>query len=490
MDLNTKSIKHNRITSALSHAPRNRSVAFALVFFALLGSAARSGEDVPRNVRITIDPTNQIASISEDFIGFGYETSAVAQPRFFNRNNTRMIKLYGNLSQHGLIRIGGDVSDHTQYIANGVPAAKTDKEVSVINWANLADLGDFARATGWSVMWGLNLGTGTAAQAVEEAVAVDRALGANLHSFEVGNEVDLLPKYSNNYAAYRRAFAEYKAAIRSQLPRAVFSGPDAADNFKFIKNFVAEQATDMQLVTQHYYRGDAHKSGATMNHLLAHDKSFDTRLSALQDLCDRNRLDYRINEVNSFYNGGKPGVSDAFGSALWCLDFMLDLAAHGCDGVNMQTDLNRLGSISYYSPIVHDAAGVCTARPEYYGMLAFAMVAHGELLGTSFDAGNLNIAAYASQDTQGTYFLTVINKESKRDISITCSAPGGTTVVEAYRLSAPALGATTNVTFAGSAVADDGTWSPLPPETVPTTAGDASCNVPHASAIVLKFRRD
>ena len=89
--------------------------------------------------------TNQIASISEDFMGFGYETSAVAQPRFFNRNNTRMIKLYGNLSQHGLIRIGGDVSDHTLYMANGVSAAKTDKEVSVINWANLTDLGDFIR---------------------------------------------------------------------------------------------------------------------------------------------------------------------------------------------------------------------------------------------------------------------------------------------------------------------------------------------------------
>jgi hypothetical protein len=488
--MNTTSIKHGRIHSTLSHASWNCSVALAVVFFALLGSPARSAEEVPRNVRIQINPANRIASISEDFIGFGYETSAVAQARFFNRNNARMIKLYGNLSQHGLIRIGGNVSDHTQYIAGGVPAAKTDKLVSVINGANLADLGDFARATGWRVMWGLNLGTGTAAQAVEEAVAVDRALGANLHSFEVGNEVDLLPKYSNNYAAYRRAFAEYKAAIRSQLPRAMFSGPDAAGNFKFIKNFVAEQAADMELVTQHYYRGDANKPDATMNHLLARDKAFETQLSALRDLCDRNRLEYRINEVNSFYNGGKPGVSDAFGSALWCLDLMLELAAHGCDGVNLQTDLNRLGFISYYSPIVHDAAGVCTARPEYYGMLAFAMVAHGEMLGTSFDAGNLNVAAYASQDTQGTYFLTVINKESKHDISITCAAPAGTTVVEAFRLSAPALGATTNVTFAGSAVADDGTWSPLPPETVPTTAGDARCNVPHASAIVLKFRRD
>jgi hypothetical protein len=474
----------------MNQASWNRSIAIALAFSALLVPAARSSEKLPPDIRIKIDPADRVANISEDFIGFGYETSAVAQPRFFTGSNARMIQLYRNLSQHGLIRIGGNVSDHTYYIANGVPAAKTDKEVSIINWANLADLGNFVRATGWSVMWGLNLGTGTASQAAEEAVAVDRALGANLHSFEVGNEVDLLPKYSNDYAAYHRAFADYKSAIRSQLPHAAFSGPDAADNFKFIKNFVAEQAADMKLVTHHYYRGNANSQSATMKHLLNGDKPFDTRLSALEDLSSRNRLNYRINEVNSYYNGGKPGVSDAFGSALWCLDFMLDVAAHGGSGVNMQTDLNRLGFISYYSPIVHDNAGVCTARPEYYGMLAFAMVAHGNLLGTSFDAGNLNVSAYASQDTHGIFFLTLINKESKRDISIACSEPGGTTIVEAYRLSAPALESTTNVTFSGSAVADNGTWSPLPPESVPTIAGDVHCGVPRASAVVLKFRRD
>jgi len=31
-------------------------------------------------------------------------------------------------------------------------------------------------------------------------------------------------------------------------------------------------------------------------------------------------LEYRINEVNSFSGGGKEGISDTFGSALWCLD--------------------------------------------------------------------------------------------------------------------------------------------------------------------------
>jgi len=79
-----------------------------------------------------------------------------------------------------------------------------------------------------------------------------------------------------------------------------------------------------------------------------------------------------------------------FASALWCLDYMFNLAAHGCGGVNMETDVNQLGFISHYSPIVHDANGVCSARPEYYGMLAFAMAGHGELIKVSIEKIEVN----------------------------------------------------------------------------------------------------
>jgi hypothetical protein len=34
-------------------------------------------------------------------------------------------------------------------------------------------------------------------------------------------------------------------------------------------------------------------------------------------------------------------------------------------------------------------------------VLVFAMVGHGEMLGTSFDPGNSNVAAYATRDAQG-----------------------------------------------------------------------------------------
>ena len=84
-------------------------------------------------VKIQVDAKAVANHISPDFIGLGYETSAVAQSNYFSADNASLIQLYRNLSPHGLIRIGGNVSDHTKFVSNGIPAVHTDTEVSIIN---------------------------------------------------------------------------------------------------------------------------------------------------------------------------------------------------------------------------------------------------------------------------------------------------------------------------------------------------------------------
>ena len=456
----------------------------------MCGASSHAAEQGRGAVRIRIDDATVLAKIADDFMGFGYETSAVAQPGYFSGKNARLINLYKNLGPHGLIRIGGNVSDHTRFVADGSPAAKTEREVTIINQSKLNDLGDFARETGWRVMWGLNLGTGTKDEAAEEAVAVDRALGASLQSFEIGNEVDLLKKYAKDYDAYHAAYAEYKAAIRKRLPGAAFSGPDSAASVAFVERFVTAESGDMKLATHHYYRTGAHDPKATIETLLARDGGFDHRLDQLRTLCAGHHVEYRINETNSFFGGGKEGVSDTFASALWCLDYMLDLAAHGCAGVNMETDINQHGFISHYSPIVHDAAGVCSARPEYYGMLAFAMAGHGQMLKTTIDAGGINVVAYAIRDAHGAISLVAINKDLARDATIEFSAPAGFNKAEVYRLRAASANATTDVTFGGSSVAEDGTWHPAAPELSQLAPGGARFLIPRGSASVVRFIHD
>lgn len=462
-----------------------RMIAAILAFLPFGPAHAREQES--HAVSIQIDTSRSSGRIPDDYLGFGYETSAVAQPGFFAAKNSRMIRLYRNLSAHGLIRIGGNISDHTSYVPDGMAAARTERQVTIINQSNLDDLGEFAGATGWRVMWGLNLGTGTKEEAAEEAVAVDRALGSSLQSFEVGNEVDLMRKYARNFDSYHAAYIAYKAAIRARLPRAVFSGPDVAGDFSWVEQFVAAESPDIALVTHHYYLGGARDPKSTIERLLARDTAFDTRLQQLQTACAAKHVNYRINETNSFFGGGKEGVSDTFGSALWCLNYLFDLASHGCAGANLETDLNQLGFISFYSPIVHDAKGICSARPEYYGLLAFAMAGRGELLPCQVEKDEINLTAYATRDAHGTIYLIVINKDLTRDARVACGSPGVFGEPWIYRLTAASADAKSGVTFGGSTVADNGSWAPIVRDSVPMNLAIVRFSVPHASAAVLEF---
>jgi hypothetical protein len=458
---------------------------FAFLLFALVNAPARADVAVP--VNITLDPVTKLARIPDDFLGFGYETSAVAQPGFFAAGNSRMVHLYQNLTPHGLIRIGGNVSDHTMYDPDGAVVVNAQNKVTVINRACLTDLGGFAKASGWSVMWGLNLGTGTKQMAVDEAVAVDQALGTSLQSFQIGNEVDFLPNFKHKYDAYHAAWADYKSGVREKLPHAVFSGPDVANSLPFFEQFVTDESADMLTATHHYYRSDMSDKRATMDFLLAHDDAFDKRLDKLRVACEPHHIPFRINEVNSFSGGGKPSVSDTFASALWVLDYSFTLASHGCAGVNIETDINHRAFISWYSPIVHDEKMICAARPEYYGLLAFAMASHGDLIKTTCDKSDLNLSTYATRAADGTTWLVVINKDLKSDAAVEAAIPEGTKSAEAFRLTAPAIDSKTDTAFAGATVGDDGTWHPGKGEPVLVTGRTVHVTVPHATAALIKI---
>jgi hypothetical protein len=437
-------------------------------------------------VKIQVDPNTILSHISAGFLGFGYETSAVAQTNFFNPRNATMVRLYRNLSTNGLIRVGGIISDHTKFVPDGVPVAQTQKGVTIINQTNLADLGGFARATGWKVMWGLNLGTGSKGGAAQEAAAVSAALGGSLQSFEIGNEVENL---LHDYNAYHAAYVDYKSAIRAVLPEAPFSGPDSVGNWRYVTNFVATESEDMKLITMHYYRGGAGNTNATLARLLRRDTNWDKKLGDLRQLSRARGLAYRINEVNSFSGGGKKGVSDTFGSALWCLDYLFILASYECEGVNMETDINQLGFISHYSPIVHDEGWQCQARPEYYGLLAFSLAARGEVLKLTLEKSAINLSAYATVDLNGPVWITIINKDFVLDAATEINLPEGYNSASAFRLSAPAMESKDHVTLAGAEVSSDGSWTPGPAEKVSVTGEKVQVLVPHASALLLQLRR-
>jgi hypothetical protein len=438
-----------------------------------------------QTVRITLDPDSVQSRIADDFIGFGYETSAVAREGYFRPGNTRLVQLYRTLGPHGLVRIGGNVSDHTRFIPDGAPQVQSEKGTTVINQKVLQEFGDFLRATGWKAMWGLNLGSASEEEAVQEALAVHRALGDRLQSLEIGNEVDLLPRFEG-FESYYEAYKEYKGAIRGAYPEAAFSGPDVAGKTQWAVDFAAGEAKDLRLLTHHYYRTGARRPEATIETLLRPDPAFRVKLEKLQQTCLQRGICFRINEVNSFYGGGKPWVSDTFASALWCLGFMFEVASYGGAGVNLETDINQMAWVSHYSPIFRDSAGQLMARPEYYGMLAFAMAGQGDLVGLAASPTDASLTAYATRSAAGSLWITTLNKDLSRQVTLELVLPRGHSRAEAYRLTAPSIESRDQVTLAGTRVSAQGTWSPGPAERIDVMEGIASLPVPAASAVLVR----
>src|ERR1700676_5625594 len=136
-------------------------------------------------VRVKLDPARTLAVIPPDFMGLGYEISSVARPGLLSQKNSVYVQLVRTLGARGVIRVGGNTSDYSMYSASGRQLSSPETGPgSIVNDSVLRDLGTFLKATGWKVIWGLNLGKGTVDAAIEEAKAVLAATEPNLYAFE------------------------------------------------------------------------------------------------------------------------------------------------------------------------------------------------------------------------------------------------------------------------------------------------------------------
>jgi hypothetical protein len=221
--------------------------------------------------------------------------------------------------------------------------------------------------------------------------------------------------------------------------------------------------------------------------LLQKDPSLDGMLHELSAAASAADVPYRICEMNTLFGGGQPGVSDAFVSALWALDFMYMLAQAGCTGVNMETGINQLDFVSYYSPIRNDQSGTVSIGPEYYGMLAFAQASRGECLALDCDAGGVNMTAYAVQHSDGRLSVAVINKDASFDADVTIAADRGLHHAATLRLTGLALDRADGVTLGRASVTSDGRWQPKDVEMLHVAGGSCEVHLPAASAAIVKW---
>lgn len=455
----------------------------ALLTAKVSSAQSEQAPDHEQAVRIKVNTGQALGEIAQNFVGLGYEISSVAIPGLLSAANHTYVQLVRTLGTQGVIRIGGNTSDDASFSPNGKAVAAP--KGTVVDDRSLRELGSFLDATGWKLIWGLNLGSGSEQNAVAEAQSVAAIAKGKLLAFEIGNEPDL---FKNNaahrprnysYNDYLAEFRRYKAAIRAKLPGAPFAGPDAAGATDWVTRFASDEGSDLKLLTHHYYRECAGPN-STLQKLLDTDPKLSPELQKLRTASTSAHVPYRICETNSFCGGGKPGVSDTFGAALWALDFMFTLAWADAGGLNMETGLNQLGFVSSYSPIGDDGHGRYSATPEYYGMLAFAQACGGQRLAAEYDSSGVNLAIYPVLRKGGRVSVTIINKDETRNARVGVTADRKFREASIIRLSAPSLQSKSGVTLGGSAVSSDGNWTPVQVER--STLDDRGCEIAVAAA--------
>jgi hypothetical protein len=441
-----------------------------------------------QKVSVTIGGAKALPPIPPDFIGLGYEISSVSRPGLLSPTNHQYVQLVQTLGARGVIRVGGNTADYASYGPQAAPVSSPYK--SVVNDAVLEQLGGFLRATGWQLIWALNLGSGTVEDATAEARAIQKIAGEQLLAFEIGNEPDIFPgekhrPHGYGYGDWLAEYRRYKAALRAQFPHIPFAGPDAADKTDWVTRFAADEGKDCVLLTHHYYR-EGQNPGSTIQKLLGVDPKLQHQLDQLRAASLNAGVPYRICEVNSFSGGGRPGVSNTMAAALWALDYLFTLASNGCAGVNMETGVNQHNFISSYSPIGDDEQGHYEARPEYYGLLAFRLCGQGTLLDVALE-GVPSLKAYATKRVDNTVAICLINKgaidadlEVKLEVKLAMDGKASMLC-----LAGPALDATTGVTLGGALVTPAGTWEPASREPVSLRQGRIQIHVPAASAAIV-----
>jgi hypothetical protein len=141
-------------------------------------------------------------------------------------------------------------------------------------------------------------------------------------------------------------------------------------------------------------------------------------------------LPYRLEEVNSYFNGGAQGASNTFTAALWGLEFMYWWATHEAAGLNFHSgdrvSMNNDYQAPRYATFVTAPDGF-DIHPLAYAFKVFDLGAHGRIIPVVLEnTASVNVSAFATLVDENNASVTIINKEhgdGARDTSVRISMP-------------------------------------------------------------------
>ncbi len=463
-------------------------------FLALLALTCcmRSGA----SVRLDIPREPMGPGISNDFTGLSFEMSYVlpdARGRhFFRPGNEALVAMFHTLGVR-VLRVGGNTADRAT-----LPLPSRE---------DVDSLFDFAAAAKVRVLFTLRLKTSNPEWASEMAGYIMKHHGAQVEALAIGNEPNVYYKTFGAYLAQWRPVAEFVMQSNGHdYPGLKLAAPGTSPGHEFWARDMAATFGRhglVSLISQHDYPGgDARRATnapAARDRLLspAMDLHYAKFAAGWVPTVLSNGLPYRLEEANSFYDGGAKDVSDTFASALWGLDYQWWWAAHGCGGVNFHTG-DKVAARDENKPcryaVFWTAPDGYQVHPLAYALKMFSLAGPGHLLATRIsNEDGLNICAYALISPEGAITVTLINREHGPNgrpapFILNPALPDSS----ASCLELTALGnsveAEDGILLGGSSIGTDGSWNghwkAMPRQ---AESGTYHLTLPPASAVLVKI---
>ena len=414
--------------------------------------------------------------VAKDFIGLSYEVMQLEDPSFFAPANVGLVQQFRALAAHGVLRLGGNTSEFSWWKASASDTppvrpkgVKDDGEpdpntLYAVTPEAIQNLKGFLDATGWTCIYGLNLGYGTVATDVAEASFVYKTLGSSLRSFQIGNEVDLFWRHLRDKAtwgvdAYLANWLEIARAVQAACPQAVFGMPDVAGDVNWLTQIadrwsgIADKP-HVTTLTHHYYVGGP-PSNPDMNiqTILRVDPKVKQYAELATAAATRMGLKVRMTEGNTCYQAGKDGVSDVYASALWSATYLFELMSYGYSGVNLHGGSGHATAVSvgnrfrgeelmadrnaphpkpFYTPIANEGTlagsgidgklgATYVLEPVGVGMKFASAFAGATMVPCALtqDGSALNVVCFAARRPDGKTLVAILNKEASAPVQIT-----------------------------------------------------------------------
>lgn len=453
---------------------------------------------IEASATITIDSANPGGRLPADFVGLSFEMRELGIGNL-DATKGNLATLFRTLGRSN-VRISGNTLDRdTLWVPLGQrpPDPLPSWVAHTVTPPDIQRLNIFLASTGWKSMVGINLGRWDPVLGTDQARTMFRTLGSKLVAAECGNEPDQWVLRGYRPAGY--AYADYKkdwemcaAAVGNNR----IAGPDTAGtSSSWAASLARDERDKMSMVTVHQYSGGP---DATIASLMA-PATVTAQLRAVSSnlaAAKANNLPLRIDEANSAFSGGVDGVSNKYASALWGLDYSMQMAQAGVAGVNIHGGLGVCnepiwnGRFQRYTPVcavnkADEAARVYRAMPIYYGLWMARQMGPGKFLPLTLSTDR-NITAYAVKGDDGRTRIAVIQKDdtSAAPVRVDINVGGHSRTADVLRLTGTSLGEE-QTAVQGTTVDRNGHLHPNRADQVRVRDGKVSVDIAAGSAAVI-----